>query len=427
MKKYSFAVILMICFLFSCEEKEESKVSWASPSLKEFIVTPINGGATITYTIPNDAEILYIMAEYERNGKIFTEKSSVYKNALTIEGFNTQNKVKATLYKVNRVEQRSEPLVVEFEPLESPISITSNSLSLQTGFGGIVATWINPVNTELGVRLMIEEDGALETREMYFSARGDEKHAFRGFPDELTTFAISFEDKWGNISDTTIYTTTPYFEVEIAKPYGDARATIPYDNVTDYSGTYNFVKTTDGIVGNVNGWLSVSGSEGLSVTWDMKQVVKLSRMTLWPRATTSGHVYWQVNVLAFEVWGTNKLDPSKLPPADKSYWLDEWSVRNGVFKTVPKDFVMPETTFKDDWVFLGRYIIDRLDLKTPVDLNAITAIVTQGHQFDLPIEADPVRYIRFYALETNGVSPPTNNYVAIGEVSFFGDNTVPQQ
>ncbi len=422
-KNLIIAIALLTGFLTGCEEKEEVKEPWNSPALTEYTVTPINGGATITYTIPNDPQILYIMAEYERSGKIYTEKSSVYKNKLTIEGFNTTESVSVTLYKVNRNEQRSEPQVIDFVPLESPISLTKNSLSLQTGFGGVVATWSNPVATELGVRLMTVKDGKPETRTMYFSAEATEKHAFRGFKDTITTFAISFEDKWGNISDTTWFTTTPFFEVLAAKPYGDVRATIPYDNASNYSTTLTFAKTYDGVVNDLNsGWLTVSGSDGLSVTWDMKQVMKLSRMTLWPRATSAGQVYYQVNVLAFEVWGAKKLDPARLPPADKSYWLHEWSVRNGVFKTVPKDFVLPETTFEDEWEFLGEFHVERL-----VDNNAITAIITQGHQFDFPIEADPVRYIRFFCREANSITPPTNNYFAIGEVSFFGDNTVPQE
>ena len=422
MKKHIFAIWVIITFLMACEETEREKIPWESPALTEYQVTPINGGATITYTIPNDQNILYIMAEYERNGKMYTEKSSVYKNKLTIEGFNTQESVNATLYKVNREEQKSQPLVVSFVPLESPISLTKKSLKILTGFGGIITSWENPVSAELGVRLMVEKEGKLVTSTMYFSALPQEKHAFRGFKDTLTTFAISFEDKWGNISDTSYFTTTPFFETEITKPYGDTRATIPYDNITDYSATYNFVKTTDGIVGALNGFLTASGNDGLSVSWDLKQVVKLSRMTLWPRASSAGQVYTQVNVLAFELWGSKKLDPAKLPPADKSYWLHEWSVRNGAFKNVPKDYVLPERTFEDDWIFLGEFHVERL-----VDNNAITAIITQGNQFDLPIEAEPVRYIRFFCREANAITPPVNNYFAIGEVSFFGDNTVPQQ
>src|SRR5690606_35059378 len=153
---------------------------WNPGPLEQYEVTPINGGATISYTIPRDADILYVMAEYERNGKIFTEKSSIHKNSLTIEGFNTTDEVKATLYKVNKQEQRSEPLEITFTPLESLISIAQNSLEMVPGFGGIVASWSNPASTEFGVRLMTEENNELETKDMYFSSNKDERRSYRG-------------------------------------------------------------------------------------------------------------------------------------------------------------------------------------------------------------------------------------------------------
>ena len=212
MKKYSFIItlgLLAFCF-FSCQNENAIK-SWNPGAIAGYSVTPIYGGATISYTIPDDPDILYVMAEYERNGKVFTEKSSVYKNTLTIQGFDTQNTVKVTLYKVNKEEQRSEPVTVEFQPLESLVAIAKNSLKFTTGFGGIIASWDNPKETELGVHLMVEDStNQLVSSERYFSSMKNENHAFRGFEAKETTFAIAFEDKWGNISDTVRFTTLPF-------------------------------------------------------------------------------------------------------------------------------------------------------------------------------------------------------------------------
>jgi len=424
MKKISFAIFIILALILSCEEKDIVGERWETSALDEFEITPINGGAIITYSIPIDSEIYYILAEYERDGEVFTEKSSIYKNSLKIEGFNTLEKVKVTLYKVNLDEQRSKPLIVEFTPLKSSIKLASESLKFATAFGGVLAEWENPSRTELGVWLMTKEDDKFETQEVYFSTFDSEKYTFRGFPDSLKTFAITFQDKWGNISDTSFYTTTPLFEELVPKPYADARATIPYDNITELSSTYKFTKTWDGVVGGSNGFLSKSGNDGLSVTWDLKKVTKLSRMILWPYYDP----FDQVNVMVFEIWGIDKLDPSTLPPADKSYWLDEWSVRNEVFKDVPKDFILPEKTFKDDWQYLGKYEIERIDQIIPVDLEAIRAILTNGHHFDFPMDAKPVRYIRFFVREGRfkgaDSSPPSNNYFSLSEISFFGDFNV---
>jgi hypothetical protein len=195
MKKYSFTYILLLfTLLVAC--KEEGPAPWQSAALEKYHVTAIPGGAIIDYAIPKDKGILYIMAEYERNGKIFTEKSSVYNNLLTIEGFNTTQPVKAALYKVNEQEQRSEPLHIEFTPLESPISLAYKSIDLATAFGGINVSWENITQTTLGLRLMVEKEGKLETEEVYYSQLPTDLRAFRGYKDTLTQFALSIEDKW---------------------------------------------------------------------------------------------------------------------------------------------------------------------------------------------------------------------------------------
>src|SRR5665647_401131 len=248
MKKYSFIMVaLALCSFFACNKKADKP--WTPGPIEGYQVTPINGGAIITYSIPKDPDILYVMAEYERNGAVFTEKSSVYTNSLTIEGFHTTNKVKVTLYKVNKQEQKSEPFELEFTPLESLVSLAKDSLIMVTGFAGIVASWSNPAATELAVRLMVKnKNNVMETKEVYFSSLKNEKHAFRGFEHKEYTFAIAFEDKWGNSSDTTYFTTTPFYEIMIPKPYVDFRAIIPYDNTTDYSSAHSFPTIWDNIV-----------------------------------------------------------------------------------------------------------------------------------------------------------------------------------
>lgn len=425
MKKYSLIMtlgLLAFCF-FSCENEDKNALKpWNPGAIAGYVVTPIYGGATISYTIPNDPDILYVMAEYERNGKVFTEKSSVYKNTLTIEGFDKQNSVKVTLYKVNKYEQRSEPVSVEFEPLESIVSIAKNSLKFTTGFGGIIASWDNPKETELGVHLMVEDkakDNQLVNSQIYFSALKNENHAFRGFEAEETTFAIAFEDKWGNTSDTVRYTTLPFFERAIPKPYADYRTTIPYDNISNLSG-----RTTatlwDNIVNTAShGWLTQPGNSGLSMTIDMKRVTKLSRIVIHGYHLNSP--YGQANITQFEAWGTNKIDMSKLP--DKPYWLDEMSVRNGAILTLPPTTQLPARTFKDDWQYLGYHSI-------PVytDSEAIKSQSANGTEYTMPISATPVRYVRIFVRGITQISPPpANNYWSMGEITFYGDDTVPQQ
>ncbi|WP_298652623.1 DUF4959 domain-containing protein [uncultured Proteiniphilum sp.] len=425
MKKYTFILVtLAVCAFFACDDdnsKRPTGGSWNTGPIEGYTVTPINGGATITYTIPNEPDILYVMAEYERNGKVFTEKSSVHKNSLTIEGFHRVDKVKATLYKVNKQEQRSEPVEVEFEPLESLIDIAHNSWSMVPGFGGIVAFWDNPKTTELGVRLMVKnEDNILETEDMYFTTLKRERHTFRTYEAVETDFAVSFEDKWGNISDTIRFTTTPLFEIMVPKPYADFRANIPWDNTTDLDASRVLPKLWDNIVNtSAHGWLTKSGSSGLSITIDLKQVVKLSRIVRHPYHLNS--LYGQANITDFEAWGIDKIDYDKL--ADKPYWLDSLSVRWGAIHTVDPLTELPERTFKDDWVYLGRNTV-------PVGLSSAdaNAMAVSGVESEVPLDARPVRYVRIFVRGITLITPPpTSNYFSCSELTFYGDTSVPQE
>lgn len=426
MKKYH--LILASCLIWSCltacEEKGNGDPGpWEnSGALAEYTVTPINGGATISYVIPDDPGLLYIMAEFERNGATYTEKSSIYKNSLTIDGFNTTDPVKVTLYKVNKQGQKSSPKEVEFTPLESLLSITQRTLKFMTGFGGIIASWENPYCTELGFRLMIEDNETgkgLETVEMYYSDIAKDKHSFRGFEAKETTFALSIEDKWGNVSDTMLFKTTPFFESIVEKPYADYRAYIPYDNTTNLSSRYPFTNLWDNIVNTSrNGWLTQSGSSGRSMTIDLKQKVKLSRIVTHGYHVNS--ILEQANITGYELWGTDKIDNDLL--SDKAYWLDEISVREGAIKGVDPATILPDKTFKDDWEFLGEcYYPDYRN-----DAAAYAALSASGVELELSDKARPVRYIRMIVRQVILNDVPASNYFSMGEITLYGDTTVPQ-
>src|SRR5690606_11457982 len=347
------------------DDKRPAGGDWDSGALEEYEIKPINGGAEIHYTIPNDPDILYIMAEFERNGQIYTEKASIHTNSLVLEGFHRVDKVKARLYKVNKQEQRSAPVEVEFEPLESLIDIAIGSVDMMATFGGVIASWENPNTTELGVRLMtVGDNNEVDHEEMYFSSSKNEQRAFRGFESKETTFALSFEDKWGNISDTTWLTTVPFFEVQIPKPYADYRSNIPYDNITTLASRGKIDVLWDNIVNTTShGWLTQSGSSGISMTIDMGQVAKLSRIVIHPYVRNQP--YAQVNILQFEAWGTDEIDHGRL--SDRPYWLDEIGVRGGHIHGVENTTQLPAKTFKDDWQYLGWHAAPRYDRMTPPD------------------------------------------------------------
>ena len=377
-------------------------------------ITPINGGAIVTYSIPKDPDILYVMAEYERNGELFTERASIYVNSLTIEGFNTMNPVSATLYTVNDQEIKSAPLIFNFTPLEAPVSLASKSTHIIPYFGGILVSWENITKKELGIRVMKKEDEVMVEKDMYYSSFEFENRTFRGFESVETTFALTFEDQWGNISDTVYYVGTPLFEKLIEKPWIDMRPSIPYDNLSG-----NLASVWDGAIQYGVEYITSSGSAGCSFTFDLGKAVKLSQMAIWP-SVQLGYaaplvVYGNLNIMKFEMWGTKELELSKLT-GNTSYWLHANSAsENGL--------ELPEETFMDDWVYLGHFEVERLDLLGGSE-DEMFASGEEGFHFEIPIECDPVRYIRFFPLCTNVSCPIPSNWWRVMELSFWGDDTV---
>lgn len=125
------------------------------------------------------------------------------------------------------------------------------------------------------------------------------------------------------------------------------------------------------------------------------------------------------------MWGTDTIYIDKLK--DKDYWLDEYSVRNDAIHGVSNTYQLPAKTFENVWQYLGFYSIPRYDQEVPPDNQAILNLAANGWQMIMPLDDKPVRYVRIYAREVVGtMPPPANNYFSLGEITFYGDNTVPQ-
>ena len=205
------------------------------------------------------------------------------------------------------------------------------------------------------------------------------------------------------IEETLVPKNTP-FEKEAPKPFVDKRGIIPGDNTTQLGASYSFTTISDGIHAPTfeNGWIPAGNTGKLSVTIDINQKMKLSRVILWPCLQNGNRlsVYAFMNVMKCELWGIAELDESKLQ--DEAYWADAAD---------------PTGTFKEDWVFLGVHEVERLDKRGATDDEIINRGV-DGNQFIIPESAGPVRYIRFFCREN--VATADLSYFFIGELSFFG-------
>jgi hypothetical protein len=202
---------------------------------------------------------------------------------------------------------------------------------------------------------------------------------------------------------------TTAFEAEVLKPFGDMRYLIPYDNNTTHypnTGYCEFDDICDGVVGD-NGYLSQLGATGTSFTLDLHEVFKLSRMIYWScvRADVTNplDIYQNANAIKFEIWGTRTLDLTK----PTSYWVDNEN---------------PVGTFKADWEYLGLHTVPQQNIATVAEM---VEIGMAGFKFNFPESAEPCRYVRIFvrdvALWSNSAY---KDWYRVGELSFFGDNTV---
>lgn len=118
---------------------------------------------------------------------------------------------------------------------------------------------------------------------------------------------------------------------------------------------------------------------------------------MWHRLGNISWYYAHFNPKKWTVWGTNQI---KAVPEEEEedYWI------NG--------------GFKDDW-----YKLAELDIEPPSGQMELTpediAFADKGFESEMPLEIEPVRYIRFHFEETyaGGTSADAVN---VSEISFWG-------
>src|SRR5687768_1867817 len=109
-------LLFWVC-LAGCK-KELTKVPIEKDSTVPGVVTDIqvvntNGGATLTYSLPGDKNLLYIKAVYETSkGNTQEVKASYYTNSMELPCFGDTLEHTVTLYAVSKSEVASAPVTV---------------------------------------------------------------------------------------------------------------------------------------------------------------------------------------------------------------------------------------------------------------------------------------------------------------------------
>jgi len=401
MKRY--IIILTTLFssvLWSCEPealKDPIDGDGDTPGqVSNIQVKNIAGGATISYDIPYDRNLLYVMAEYTiREGVTKQVKASYYDNSLTVEGFPNTDPRTVKLYAVSRNEKPSEPVEVTINPLTPPVQATFQSLKMEATYGGVRLYFDNDAEANLVLTILGRDDnGELKPAQSYYTKSIAGNFAARGFSPEKRQFAAFIRDRWNNLSDTLYGEFVPFPEKLLDKTKFKA-VQLPGDTYEQHSAGSGMATLWNNQWNGSGGVFHTKPGSGLPqwFTFDLGISVKLSRFKVYHRKGSGqgqfDSAYTGADPKEFELYGSN--DPS----SDGSW--DSWTLI-GTFKSTKPSQSADGIVTDEDFQFA----------------------VVNGEEYDMPPEANlPYRYIRW---KTNKVWGSLD-HVYIEEFTFWGDET----
>jgi hypothetical protein len=406
--------LLALALLFSqpgCKKTDGYNTITSTDKTRPGIITNVkianfNGGAYITYTLPNSSNILYVQATYAINDKRTRQtKSSYYSDTIMVSGFAKSQDYKVTLYVVSRAEVKSDSVVVTVHPDTPPYLLVLPTVKMAADFGGVNIIALNHLKADIGV-ITISPDvtNRLQIINQNYNNFDSLNYSLRGYDTIPKKFGIYITDEWDNVSDTVYATINPIFETQMAKslfkPYVLSSDVLPYDDLRKLDNlwdnnikepTYNTKQPITPLVWPA--WM----------TFDMGQTAKLSRYTMVGRTGDApGEFMWGYGTpQTWVIWGRadvpvdeNMPDSTGLPPlgqATPNGWINM-----GEFYAPPKPSGLPNPQFS----------------------SADLAFWQNGFPFNFSLSLPKVRYIRFECLTNMG---GTNNFFDMNEMTFFGD------
>ena len=391
MKKLLFLTILFFA-ASSCSKQDDGNTTPPSV-LTVDSVTPTNGGGIISYTLPNDDDILYVRAEYTNsNGVDVSRASSSYNNSIEIDGLNQTTALTITLYVVDENYNQSTPIYVELVPLESFIYLVQESIEVNTDLGGFRITWENIQSKTVYVFVHIN-NGIEEEIRILSSNNSSESIAVRGLPSEEITISTRIEDFDEN--STTLEekgTLTPLFEQVIDKSTWTLVASQSVNGNAWEGASVNF---WDDVIDTTNNnsdnsyfmiWRDLNGGSlnwPLDLVIDLNKNVKVTRFTVWQRA------YWYNG------------------PSDIPYYFQEENM---------KSFTMYASNDAQVWEELGQFDIgDPRDSEGNIPQSALDS-AANGHEFELDEVSESFRYLKFSVTSNYG----SEAYVNGSEITMYG-------
>lgn len=399
---FSLQILAFVCLLSACKKNEGYNTEPVSTDkTKPAVVTNVkvknyNGGAYITYDLPNSDNILYVLAQYKINDKTSREtKSSYYTDTIKVEGFATNKAYDVTLYTVSRANVKSDPQTVTVNPDVPFYRLIKPTVAITTDFGGVNIQALNPNKTEIGVILiaMDNQTQALEVNDQHYTNQDTINYSVRGFPSVSRKFGVYVTDKYGNISDTTLLDITPLFETQLDKTKFSV-----YQKSSDSEIAYgwNLPYLWDGKTdGYSNGWHTAPGTgKPMQCTFGIGVTAQISRIKIFERPLE--YAFFHGNPKNFTWWGST---------------VDS-----------PQDVVLPQSApvgaVVGDWVNLGnyRYPNPPSGLQPGFTNQSDEKFVEAGVDFVVPASAPAVKYLRLLVHDTWGKGDVSH----LMEVTVFG-------
>ena len=332
-------------------------------------VVNTNGGATLTYSLPDDKNLLYVKAVYETSkGHSQEVKASYYTNSMQLSCFGDTLEHTVSLYAVNKSEVASAPVTVTVNPHTAPCVLTFRTLKIIPAFGGINIKASNSAKADLAIVPLVDtlNNGDWATLDNIYTADSSINTNIRGLDTTTRKYGFYVRDRCGNRSDTLVLTLSPLFEKKLDKKLWSERR-LPGDAVTVYG-----TKIQDMWNGQDNhGWPVTFTDEGAgspqTFTIDLGLTSTFSRLKV-NSYEDFGVYFGRGAIKIFQIWGSNN------PNSNGSYDAS-W------------DKLLDCTVIKPSGSPLG------------TETGADKAAGFAGSQFDFPSGTPAYRFIRIKCLQ----------------------------
>ena len=395
-KLFCLTVLSLGLVIISCEEEERGPlvIDGDSPNvITDVTVENLPGGAIIKYKLPQDEDALLVEASYERNGEMISARSSIFKNFVSIEGLKETSPQDVELVVVDRSNNKSTPVKVTINPETAPIDKLFSSFELVPDFGGVRLKYNNEDNIKAEILLYAADpNGNISYNQSAFIDNDNRSHfTYRTFSPTLQSFGVAAIDRWNNITNIKQSEVLPLEEIQL-----DIQN---FDNLFlngDRQDAFGWIMSNMWNGSIEGGGFHTSQTEpGVTIapydepyhmfTMDLGVKAKLSRFKFWQRQ--GSWIFTHGNPRYFEVWGIDEL------PADNGDSFDGWTrlIQNG-------EVIKPSG--------------GAIGLNSAED----AASAASGEEFEFPIDAPPVRYIRFVNLKNWS----EGKFMHIMEINFWG-------